>query len=201
MKVAIYTRVSTKDQSCERQIKDLTEYAQRCGYEVVGIFSETMSGMKIDRTQRKAVMKLAKARDIEAVLVTELTRWGRSTTDLVSTINDLFSWNCSLIAQNGFQCDLSTPHGKMILGIMATLAEFERDLFAERVRSGVALARSKGKVFGRKPGSKGDKYRNDIKILTEEGKSIRAIAQKLGLSKGVVEGQIRAINKNKTGVS
>ncbi len=201
MKIAIYTRVSTKDQSCERQIKDLTEYAQRCGYEVVGVFSETMSGMKVERTQRKAVMKLAKARDIEAVLVTELTRWGRSTTDLVSTINDLFSWNCSLIAQNGFQCDLSTPHGKMILGIMATLAEFERDLFAERVRSGVALARSKGKVFGRKPGSKGDKYRNDIKLMTEEGKSIRAIAQKLGLSKGVVEGQIRAINKNKSGVS
>lgn len=197
MRVAIYTRVSTKDQSCERQVKDLTEYAQRCGYEVVGTFSETMSGMKVDRIQRKAVMKLAKARDVDAVLVTELTRWGRSTTDLVSTINDLFSWNCSLIAQNGFQCDLSTPHGKMILGIMATLAEFERDLFAERVRSGVALARSKGKVFGRKPGSKGDKYREDIRVLHEEGKSIRLIAQKVGLEKGVVERQINAIKKSK----
>jgi putative DNA-invertase from lambdoid prophage Rac len=197
MRVAIYTRVSTKDQSCERQVKDLTEYAQRCGYEVVGTFSETMSGMKVDRIQRKAVMKLAKARDVDAVLVTELTRWGRSTTDLVSTINDLFSWNCSLIAQNGFQCDLSTPHGKMILGIMATLAEFERDLFAERVRSGVALARSKGKVFGRKPGSKGDKYREDIRVLHEEGKSIRSIAQKVGLEKGVVERQVNTIKKDK----
>jgi putative DNA-invertase from lambdoid prophage Rac len=197
MKVAIYTRVSTKDQSCERQIKDLTEYAQKCGYEVVGTFSETMSGMKVDRIQRKTVMKLAKARDIDAVLVSELTRWGRSTADLVTTINDLFSWNCSLIAQNGFQCDLSTPHGKMIFGIMATLSEFERDLFAERVRSGVALARSKGKVFGRKPGSKGDKYREDIRVLFDEGKSIRTIAQKVGLAKGVVERQINAIKKSK----
>jgi putative DNA-invertase from lambdoid prophage Rac len=201
MRVAIYTRVSTKDQSCERQVKDLTEYAQRCGYEVVGAFSETMSGMKVDRIQRKAVMKLAKARDVDAVLVTELTRWGRSTADLVSTINDLFSWNCSLIAQNGFQCDLSTPHGKMILGIMATLAEFERDLFAERVRSGVALARSKGKVFGRKPGSKGDKYREDIRVLHEEGKSIRVIAKKVGLEKGVVERQVNAIKKAKANLN
>jgi putative DNA-invertase from lambdoid prophage Rac len=197
MRVAIYTRVSTKDQSCERQIKDLTEYSQKCGYEVVGIFSETMSGMKVDRIQRKAVMKLAKARDIDAVLVTELTRWGRSTADLVTTINDLFSWNCSLIAQNGFQCDLSTPHGKMIFGIMATLSEFERDLFAERVRSGVALARSKGKVFGRKPGSKADKYREDIRVLFDEGKSIRTIAQRVGLKKGMVERQVNAIKKSR----
>ena len=159
MKVAIYARVSTHDQNCERQIKDLTEYASKCDYEVVGIWSETMSGMKIDRAQRKDVMRLARARDIDAVLVTELTRWGRSTTDLINTLNELHSWKVSLIAQNGFQCDLSTPHGKMILGIMATLAEFERDLFSERVKSGVALARSKGKVFGRKPGSKADKYR------------------------------------------
>jgi putative DNA-invertase from lambdoid prophage Rac len=201
MKVAIYARVSTNDQNCERQIKDLTDYAQRCGYEVVGTYSETMSGMKVDRVQRKKIMSLARARNIDGVLVTELTRWGRSTSDLISTINDLHSWNASLIAQNGFQCDLSTPHGKMILGIMATLAEFERDLFAERVRSGVALARSKGKVFGRKPGSKGDKYREDIRVLHEEGKSIRAIAQKVGLSKGVVERQVNAINKNKAKIS
>jgi putative DNA-invertase from lambdoid prophage Rac len=116
-----------------------------------------MSGMKVDRIKRKEVMKLARARDIDAVLVSELTRWGRSTTDFINTLNELHSWKVSLIAQNGFQCDLSTPHGKMILGIMATLAEFERDLFSERVKSGVALARSKGKVFGRKPGSKADK--------------------------------------------
>jgi putative DNA-invertase from lambdoid prophage Rac len=201
MRVVIYARVSTKDQSCERQMVDLTEYARKCGYEVVGTFSETMSGMKVDRIQRKAVMKLAKARDIDAVLVTELTRWGRSTVDLVSTINDLFSWNCSLIAQNGFQCDLSTPHGKMIFGIMATLAEFERDLFAERVASGVALARARGKVFGRKPGSKGDKYREDIRVLHEEGKSIRTIAQKVGLSKNMVERQVNAIKKAKANMS
>jgi putative DNA-invertase from lambdoid prophage Rac len=195
MKVAIYARVSTHDQNCERQIKDLTEYAAKCDYEVFGIYSETMSGMKVDRVQRKEVMRLARARDIDGVLVTELTRWGRSTSDLINTLNELHSWKVPLIAQNGFQCDLSTPHGKMILGIMATLAEFERDLFSERVKSGVALARSKGKVFGRKPGSKADKYRNDIKLLNEEGKSIRVIATKLGVDKGMVERQLAIIKK------
>jgi putative DNA-invertase from lambdoid prophage Rac len=196
MKVAIYCRVSTHDQNCERQEKDLKEYAARCGYEVVGIWSETMSGMKVDRVKRKEVMKLARARDIDAVLVSELTRWGRSTIDLINTLNELHSWKVSLIAQNGFQCDLSTPHGKMILGIMATLAEFERDLFAERVRSGVALARSKGKVFGRKPGSKADKYRDKIKVLNDEGKSIRGIAAELGISKGLVERQLTVLKKS-----
>lgn len=197
MRVAIYARVSTHDQNCERQIKDLTDYAQRYGYEVMGIYSEFGSGVKLDRIKRKEVMALARARDIDAVLVTELTRWGRSTIDLIHTLNDLHSWKCSLVAQTGMQFDLSTPAGNLMLTIMAGLAEFERSLIQERIKSGVALARSKGKKFGRKPGSKGDKYREDIRVLHEEGKSIRAIAQKVGLTKSMVERQINAINKSK----
>jgi putative DNA-invertase from lambdoid prophage Rac len=81
------------------------------------------------------------------------------------------------------------------LTIMAGLAEFERSLIQERIKSGVALARSKGKVFGRKPGSKADKYRNDIKLLNEDGKSIRVIANQLGLSKNMVERQLEKIKK------
>jgi putative DNA-invertase from lambdoid prophage Rac len=77
MRVAIYARVSTHDQNCERQIKDLTEYAKLSGFDVVGIWSEFGSGVKLDRAKRKEVMLLARARKIDAVLVTELTRWGR----------------------------------------------------------------------------------------------------------------------------
>jgi putative DNA-invertase from lambdoid prophage Rac len=201
MRVAIYARVSTHDQNCERQIKDLTEYAKLSGFEVVGIWSEFGSGVKLDRAKRKEVMLLARARKIDAVLVTELTRWGRSTIDLISTLNDLHSWKVSLIAQTGMQFDLSTPAGNLMLTIMAGLAEFERSLIQERIKSGVALARSKGKVFGRKPGSKGDKYREDIRVLHEEGKSIRTIAQKVGLSKNMVERQVNAIKKAKANMS
>jgi putative DNA-invertase from lambdoid prophage Rac len=195
MRVAIYCRVSTHDQNCERQERDLVEYAQRLGYEVVGIWSEFGSGVKLDRVKRKEIMAIARRGKIDAVLVTELTRWGRSTIDLINTLNDLHSWKVSLIAQTGMQFDLSTPAGNLMLTIMAGLAEFERSLIQERIKSGVALARSKGKVFGRKPGSKADKYRNDIKLLSEEGKSIRVIATKLGLDKGMVERQLAIIKK------
>jgi DNA invertase Pin-like site-specific DNA recombinase len=77
-KVAIYCRVSTSDQSCTRQERDLLEYAARAGDEVVGVWKETASSTKTERPQRKKVMALAQARQIDAVLVTELTRWGRS---------------------------------------------------------------------------------------------------------------------------
>ncbi len=102
-KVAIYCRVSTNDQSCERQERDLKDYAKRAGFEIRSVFKETASGIKDDRVQRKKVMALAQAREIDAILVTELTRWGRSTIDLMQTIQDLQTWNVSVIAQTGFQ--------------------------------------------------------------------------------------------------
>jgi putative DNA-invertase from lambdoid prophage Rac len=82
-KAALYCRVSTADQSCERQERDLLSFAARVGYEVFGVWKETASGARDDRTERKKVMALAQAREIDAILVTELTRWGRSTMDLV----------------------------------------------------------------------------------------------------------------------
>ena len=98
--------------------------------------------------ERKAVLALAQSREIDAILVTELTRWGRSTLDLFHTLNDLQSWGVSLIAQTGLQFDLSTPQGKLIATMMSALAEFERDLLRERVRSGIAAAQKRGVVFG-----------------------------------------------------
>jgi putative DNA-invertase from lambdoid prophage Rac len=196
MRVAIYCRVSTHDQNCERQERDLREYAQRLGYEIVGVWSEFGSGVKLDRVKRKEIIAIARKGKVDAVLVTELTRWGRSTIDLINTLNDLHSWKVSLIAQTGMQFDLSTPAGNLMLTIMAGLAEFERSLIQERIKSGVALARSKGKVFGRKPGSKADKYRDRIKLLNDEGKSIRAIAAELGIKKGLVERQLTVLKKS-----
>ncbi|NRA89618.1 MAG: recombinase family protein [Simkaniaceae bacterium] len=84
--IAIYCRVSTTDQSCERQEQDLAEFSKRAGHEVVGIFKEKASGVKKDREARNEIMKLAQARKINAILVTELSRWGRSTMDLVDTL-------------------------------------------------------------------------------------------------------------------
>jgi DNA invertase Pin-like site-specific DNA recombinase len=183
IKAAIYCRVSTADQNCDRQQADLIAYANRCGYTVIGNFRETESGAKIDRMERKKVIELARARSIDIVLVSELTRWGRSTIDLIDSLNLLQSWGVSLIAQNGFQFDLSTPHGKMIASIMATLAEFERDLLKERIKSGISNARAKGKKFGRPTGGKIADSCAKIRELKATGQSLRSIAQTVGLSK------------------
>ncbi len=187
-KVAIYCRVSTADQSCARQEQDLLAYANRGGFEVVEIYQEVSSGNKDQRPERKKVMALAQDRRIDAILVTELTRWGRSTTDLVQTLNELQSWNVSLIAQTGLQFDLSTPQGKLIASLMAALAEFERDLLRERVRSGIAAAKSRGKTFGRRLGHrpKADRLAPKVLRLVGEGWSYRDIAKEVKLSKNTV---------------
>jgi putative DNA-invertase from lambdoid prophage Rac len=186
--VAIYCRVSTNDQSCERQEKDLLAFAKRAGYAVHAVFRETASGIKEQRAQRNAVTALARDRRIDAILVTELTRWGRSTIDLMQTINELQAWDVSLIAQNGFQFDITTAQGKLLASMMASLAEFERDLLRERVRSGLAAAKASGKKLGRQDGQrpKSDKLAPQVLKLFKAGESYRNIAAQLQLSKNTV---------------
>lgn len=192
-KVAIYCRVSTHDQSCERQERDLLEYAKRANFVVHAIFKETASGVKDDRAQRKKVMGLAQARVIDAVLVTELTRWGRSTVELMQTIQDLQSWNVSVVAQTGFQFDISTAQGKLLASLMASLAEFERDLLKERIRSGLAAAKARGKALGRQIGDrpKSDKLAPKVIELFNAGNSYRKIASECELSPNTVVGILR----------
>src|ERR1700733_8030362 len=98
VQIAIYVRVSTADQDCARQIADLEAFASRSGHSVVGVFQETASGAKNDRKERAKIIELARKRQIDAVLVTELSRWGRSTEDLLSTVKALSEKKVSLIA-------------------------------------------------------------------------------------------------------
>jgi len=187
-RAAIYCRVSTVDQSCERQQRDLTAYADRAGYEVVGIFKETGSGARLDRAERKRVIALAQRREIDIVLVTELSRWGRSTLDLLHTLKDLEARGVSVIAMSGMAFDLSTPHGRMLATIIAGIAEFERELIQERIRSGLARAKARGKRLGRQPGQrpKSDRLASKVMALVEIGRSYRLIGRELGLSKNTV---------------
>ena len=188
LRAALYCRVSTGDQSCARQERDLAAFAARSGYEVVGTFKETGSGVKLDRAERRKVMALAQARRIDAVLVTELSRWGRSTTDLLATLKELEARRVSVIALNGMAFDLSTPHGRMIATVLAGIAEFERELIQERIRSGIAAAKERGKKLGRQPGQrpKSDRLAPKVLALVAQGRSYRLIAREVGLSKNTV---------------
>ncbi len=187
-KVAIYCRVSTADQSCERQERELRNYAKRAKMTVAGVWKETASGSKDNRSQRQAVLALAQARKIDAILVTELTRWGRSTMDLIHTLQQLESWRVSVIAQSGLQFDLKTSQGKLIASIMASLAEFERDLIRERVKSGLAAAKARGNKLGRQLGQrvKSDRLAPRVVDLIGQGTSYRDIAEQLKISKTTV---------------
>ena len=190
---ALYCRVSTADQSCERQERDLSAFAQRAGYEVVGTYKETASGVRVDRTERKRVLALVQRREIDVVLVTELSRWGRSTTDLLATLREMEARRVSLVALNGLAFDLTTPHGRMMATMLAGLAEFERELTAERIRSGIAAAKARGKKLGRQPGQrpKSDRLAPKVLALVAKGRSYRLVGRELGLSKNTVAGIIQ----------
>jgi len=187
-RAALYCRVSTADQSCERQERDLTAFAERAGHAIVGIYKETGSGAKLDRAERKKIMALAQARRIDTGLVTELSRWGRSTIDLLNTLRELQSSGVSVIAMNGMTFDLSTPHGRMLATFLSGIAEFERDLISERVKSGLAAAKARGRKLGRQPGQRPKSDRLALKVLAliEEGRSYRWIARDLAISKNTV---------------
>ena len=188
LRAALYCRVSTADQSCARQERDLATFAERSGYEVVGTDKETASGVKLDRAERKRVMALAQRREIDAVLATELSRWGRSTTDLLATLKELETRRVSLVALNGMTFDLTTPHGRMMATLLAGIAEFERELIQERIRSGIAAAKARGKKLGRQPGQrpKSDRLAPKVLALIAQGRSYRLVGREVGLSKNTV---------------
>ena len=166
----------------------MAAFAARAGYAVVGIFTETGSGVRLDRAERKRVLALAQRHEIDAVLVTELSRWGRSTTDLLATLKELEARRVSLVAMSGMTFDLATPHGRMMATMLAGIAEFERELTSERIRSGIAAAKARGKRLGRQPGQrpKSDRLAAKVMALIALGRSYRLVGREVGLSKNTV---------------
>jgi putative DNA-invertase from lambdoid prophage Rac len=200
-RAALYCRVSTADQSCERQERDLVAFAQRAGYEVVGTYKETASGLRLDRAERRKVLALAQKHEIDAVLVTELSRWGRSTTDLLATLKELEARRVSLVALNGMAFDLTTPHGRMMATLLAGIAEFERELTQERIRSGIAAAKARGKKLGRQSGQrpKSDRLAPRVLALVAQGRSYRLVGREVGLSKNTVANIVKRARAAGTG--
>jgi DNA invertase Pin-like site-specific DNA recombinase len=209
-RVALYCRVSTEDQKCERQEHDLRTWAERAGHEVVDVFTEKASGARDDRPERRKVLELARRRQIDAIVVSELSRWGRSTKDLVGTLDDLHAWGISVLTLNGQSFDLDTANGKLMRTLIAAFAEFERDLIKERVKSGLGRVRATidrdgyfitkaGKRranLGRKPGYRpSDEHADRVAEMHAEGLPYRVIGHKLGLSKNTVMEMVRRVEK------
>ena len=163
---------------------ELREYAAKRGWQVVGEFVDTgVSGSKDSRRQLDAMMRLAKARKLDVIAVWKLDRFGRSLRHLVDALAELKAVGCAFVSLRD-NLDLSTPAGRMMFHVIGAKAEFERELIRERVKAGLAHARSKGQKLGR-PKVRRDRDR-DAKIIRQmraTGDSYGEIADALGRTK------------------
>src|SRR5713226_1858528 len=145
--VALYARVSTLDQSCDMQLEDLRRYVARFGrsYEYVEI---GVSGAQRRRPQLDALMNNARKRLFDVVLVWKFDRFARSVKHLVDSLAAGRALGLDFVSYTE-GVDTTTPTGQLLFHIVGAVAQFERDLIAERVRAGIAHARAMGKRIGR----------------------------------------------------
>jgi putative DNA-invertase from lambdoid prophage Rac len=165
---------------------ELQQYSIRSGFEIVESIEETGSGAKHVRPKRQIIIDLARRREIDLVLVSELSRWGRNTADLLQTVQDLAARGVGLRALNGPELDVTTAQGELMLGLLSVISQFERSLLRERIKSGIAHARSKGTKSGLSIGRPPFKKNSFVRQLLDQGKSIRCIAKELKISKTTV---------------
>ena len=194
VRTAIYTRVSTVDQSVDSQLETLKEVAKLKKWDVTQTIVEKISGAK-GRNDRKALDELLKAvtkREVDLVMIWSVDRLGRSLTDLVSTMEEINSAGANLyIHTQGI--DTQTPSGKAMFQMVGVFAEFERSMIQERVKAGIAVARGKGQKWGR-PSTKKSIVRKVAKLLDTD-LSVRAIAEKAGTSTFTVQKVKREIGE------
>lgn len=177
-RVAIYTRVSTREQSTERQVRELRKHAKARGWKVACVVQEHVSGAADNRLKRDEILAMARKREIDAILVLTLDRWGRSIKDLVLTMDELKSLGVAFVCPG--LVDMTTPMGRMMAHLVGAMAEFEKELIRERVLSGLANARAKGRVGGR-PRTEASKVQEGLALL-RRGKSYNETARDLGVS-------------------
>jgi putative DNA-invertase from lambdoid prophage Rac len=148
MRVGLYARVSTHDQqTLGLQLEAMRCYVRDRGWSLVQQIQDVGSGAK-ERPQREALLKAARRREIDVVLVWRLDRWGRSLADLVMTLQELSELGVGFVSLTE-ALDLTTPSGRAMAGLLAVFAEFEREILRERVKAGIAQARKEGKPHGR----------------------------------------------------
>ena len=183
MKVGLYARVSTQEQQTLTLQRDaMAAYATQRGWSIVTIVEEVGSGGNA-RRQREELMRAARRRTIDAILVWRLDRWGRSLADLVGTLHELQALEVGFISLRE-ALDFTTPTGRAMAGLLAIFAEFEREILRERVKAGMVQARQRGTRHGRPPTVA--HCAEEVRHLYAVGRSKSAIARQLGISRSSV---------------
>jgi DNA invertase Pin-like site-specific DNA recombinase len=194
MKAAIYARVSTTDQTNANQVRDLQEYVERRGWELGEVYQDHMSGAKTSRPGLDELMADARRRRFDVVVVWKLDRFGRSLVHCVSGIQELASIGIRFIATSqGLDTDESNPASKLLMHILAAVAQFERELIHERVSAGMKAARKHGTKTGNPIGRPRRVFdREEVVRLRNTGLSIEKIAGQMRIGVGTVARVIQA---------
>lgn len=195
MRVAIYARVSTRtgSQNPEMQLRELREYCQRRGWAIASEYVDSgVCGAKEQRPELDRLLAECRKRRIDAVVVYRYDRFARSLRQLVNALEEFRALGIEFISLHE-GVDTSTPNGRLVFGIFASIAEFERELIRERVRSGLTAARARGKRIGR-PRKIVDAAQ--VEQLRANGDSWRAIAARMGVSVGTAYNVAQRRSKN-----
>lgn len=159
MKVAIYLRVSTIEQTTLNQEIELKSYCERNNYDIYKIYKdEGVSGIKTSRPQLDLMLQDMRNKLFDAIIVWKFDRLGRSTSHLLQVLEELKNKNVRLIATSQ-SIDTDTPMGKFFFTILSGFAEMEREIIKERIKLGLERRKKEGKSLGRPIGSKDKKYR------------------------------------------
>jgi DNA invertase Pin-like site-specific DNA recombinase len=153
MRVALYSRVSTDRQDLEVQLQELQEFAGHRGWEIVGVYEDVISGASLKRPGLDGLLEDAHRRKFDLLLIWKLDRLGRSLLHMVQVIHDLLSRGIEVVSATEPHMDSTTPQGRLLRNIFASVAEYERELIRERVRAGLRRAKAEGKHLGRRPRS------------------------------------------------
>ena len=188
MKVAIYARVSTHDQTAENQLIELRRYVAARGWSAVEYVDHGVSGAKDRRPALDQLVADVRRHRVQAVVCWRLDRLGRNLRHLVMLLDDWHSRGIAFVTM-GEGIDTSTPAGRLVAGVLGSIAEFERARIQERVRAGLARVRAQGRRLGRKPCAV-----SDDRFAAVASLSTRQAAQRLGVSHTVVA-RWRAVNK------
>ena len=180
--VALYARVSTRDQSTAAQLDDLRSWAAREGLDAREFIDEGESGAKASRPALERLLAAVRRREVGIVACTKLDRLARSLRQLVDVAAELDARGVDLVVLDQ-RLDTGTPGGRLTFHVLGAVAEFERDLIAERTRAGIAAARRRGKRIGR-PRSHVPEGR--ARELHAAGVSVSKIARDLGCSRTAV---------------
>jgi DNA invertase Pin-like site-specific DNA recombinase len=183
VKAAIYARVSTDQQNPEMQLGEVRDYCSRRGFEITGEYVDKgVSGNKERRPELDRMLVACRKRWVDVVVVYRYDRFARSLRQLVNALEEFRSLGIDFVSLHE-GVDTSTPNGRLVFGIFASIAEFERELIRERVRSGMAAAKAKGKPVGR---PKATVNVSHIRVLLADGQSLAQVGAALGVSASTV---------------